>query len=137
MKVLKPLAIAFRTILLLGLAVAAQNVIAARTPSVKAKIDPMTVPDITVQSEDYAVARSHFHTNLLQKGPAPFQECTENHRRSHRNRICFWVFTVERGLAVPQQMTAKSPAVLFLHGGFCFDLSTWKILSLFETPVSW
>ena len=66
MKVLKPLTIAFRTILLLGLAVAAQNVIAAQTPSVKAKIDPMTVPDITVQSEDYAVARSHFHTNLLQ-----------------------------------------------------------------------
>lgn len=81
MKVLKPLAIAFRTILLLGLAVAAQNVIAARTPSVKAKIDPMTVPDITVQSEDYAVARSTFIPTFFRKVPRHSRSAPQrNHR---------------------------------------------------------
>jgi dienelactone hydrolase len=129
MKELKPLTIAFRTILLLGLAVAGQNVIAAQTPSVKVKIDPITVPDITVQSEDYAVARSHFHTNLLQKGPAPFQECTpakppagvtEIEYASGSLQLKAWI---SRPAANDQP---KSPAVLFLHGGFCFDLSTWE-----------
>jgi hypothetical protein len=41
------------------------------------KIDPMVVPDINVQNEDYPQARMRFHTKLVQEGPAPHQqECT-------------------------------------------------------------
>ena len=46
---------------------------AGRTTCAQAppKIDPMVVPDIAVQNEDYAKARKRFHTTLIEKGPAP------------------------------------------------------------------
>ena len=38
------------------------------------KIDVMIVPDITIQTEDYADARKKFHTRLLREGPALHQQ---------------------------------------------------------------
>src|SRR5258708_30880080 len=38
------------------------------------KIDVMIVPDITIQTEDYADARKKFCTKLLRDGPAPHQQ---------------------------------------------------------------
>jgi dienelactone hydrolase len=124
----KPLTIS-RAILLLGLALAAQNVLLAQTPSVKAKIDPMTVPDIAVQTEDYAVARSHFHTNLLQKGPAPYQECTSSKSPVGVTEIEYPSGSLQLKGWINRPSgneKSKSPAVLFLHGGFCVDLSSWQ-----------
>ena len=43
-----------------------------------AKIDVMVVPDITIQTEDYAEARKTFHTKLLRKASAPHQEDCKN-----------------------------------------------------------
>jgi hypothetical protein len=34
----------------------------------------MVVPDIAIQTEDYAEARKTFYTDLLRKGPAPHRE---------------------------------------------------------------
>jgi hypothetical protein len=48
------------------------SITAAQAPP---KIDPMMVPDIAVQDEDYAQACQWFHTTLLVKGPAPEQVC--------------------------------------------------------------
>jgi len=38
----------------------------------------MVVPDITIQTEDYAEARKSFRTKLVQQGPAPHQEDCKN-----------------------------------------------------------
>jgi hypothetical protein len=36
------------------------------------------VPEITVQTEDYAAVRNRFHTKLLKSGPAPEQGCHDS-----------------------------------------------------------
>src|SRR5690348_16612505 len=129
MKGLKPLTIAFRAILLLGLAMAATNIIAAQAPPVEVKIDPMSVPDITVQSEDYAIARRHFHTDLLQKGPAPYQECTSAKPPVGITEIKYASGSLQLKAWISRPTAndkPKSPAVLFLHGGFCLDTSEWE-----------
>ncbi len=99
------------------------------------KVDPTLVPDIVVQTEDYAKARRQFHTTLLTKGPAPYQECTPMKPPIGVSSIEFpsgplrlkaWV---NRPPAGNQQ---KSPAVLFLHGGFCFDFSDWQVTQAFR-----
>jgi len=139
MKGLKRLTIAFRAILLLGLAVAATNIIAAQAPPVEVKIDPMSVPDITVQSEDYAIARSHFHTDLLQKGPAPYQECTsakppvgitEIKYASGFLQLKAWI---SRPTANDKQNLRRCCSCMV---AFALTLQSGKILSLFETLVS-
>jgi hypothetical protein len=110
---------------------------AGRTTSAQAppKIDPMVVPDITVQSEDYAKARKRFHTTLIKKGPAPEQVCTptkpplgvsEIEFPSGPLRLKAWVNRPPAG------NERKSPAVLFLHGGFCFDFSDWQVTQAFR-----
>jgi hypothetical protein len=99
---------------------AAGRTTCAQTPP---KIDPMVVPDIAVQNEDYAKARKRFHTTLIEKGPAPEQVCTptkpplgvsEIELPSGPLRLKSWI---NRPPAGNQR---KFPAVLFLHGGFCW-----------------
>ncbi|SPF39741.1 conserved exported hypothetical protein [Candidatus Sulfotelmatobacter kueseliae] len=110
---------------------------AARTTCGQAppKIDPMVVPDITVQNEDYAKARKRFHTTLIKKGPAPEQVCTptkpplgvsEIEFTSGPLRLKAWVNRP------PDSNQRKSSAVLFLHGGFCFDPSDWQVTQAFR-----
>ena len=92
------------------------------------KIDPMAVPDIAIQNEDYARARAHFHTKLLKKGPAPEQVCTEMKPPAGVSEITFpsGSFRLKAWINRPLNTRQKSPAILFLHGGFCFDFSDWK-----------
>lgn len=90
----------------------------------------MVVPGIAIQTEDYAEARKTFHTTLLRKGPAPHQEdckdsrppvgVTEAYFPSGELRLRAWL---NRPSLVRGQ---KLPALLFLHGGFCFDSSDWE-----------
>lgn len=99
------------------------------------KIDPMVVPDIAVQNEDYAQARQRFHTTLLVKGPAPEQVCapanppfgvSEIEFRSSGLRLKAWANRP------PGDNKHKSPALLFLHGGFCLDSSDWQVTQAFR-----
>jgi len=95
-----------------------------------AKIDVMVVPDIAIQTEDYAEARKTFHTTLLRKGSAPHQEDCKDSRlpvgvdevyfSSGELRLRAWLNRPSPG------QNQKYPAVLFLHGGFCFDTSDWE-----------
>jgi len=54
-------------LLLLGLTPAGFTCV-AQSPA-DTKVDLSTVPDTTIQSEDYAEVCRHFHTKLLKKGP--------------------------------------------------------------------
>jgi len=63
----------------------------------------MVVPDITIQTEDYAEARKRFHTKLLREGPAPHQQDCKNIRASgwsFGNQVCFWRIAA-KGLVKP------------------------------------
>lgn len=104
----------------------------AQTPP---KIDPMVVPDITVQDEDYAEARQRFHTTLLARGPAPEQVCTPAKPPLGVSEIEFPSGPLHLKAWVnrpPAGRHHKSPAVLFLHGGFCFDFSDWQVAQGFR-----
>ena len=106
----------------------------AQNPSTLSR-DVMVVPDITVQTEDYAESRKTFHTKLLQQGPAPHQDCknskpplgaAEVYFPSGGLRLRAWV-----GIPATEDKQ-KHPAVLFLHGGFCFDASDWEDAKAFR-----
>jgi dienelactone hydrolase len=92
------------------------------------KKSPLFAPEVEIQSEDYAEARKHFQTKLLRKGPSP-QEwspvklpagVTEIEYPSGKLRLKAWMNR-------PADETRKHPAVLFLHGGYAFDLDDWKV----------
>jgi formylglycine-generating enzyme required for sulfatase activity len=78
------------------------------------------------QTEDYAAARARFKTKLLRKQPAPGpwepvsppKGVTEVEYLSGELRLKAWVNR-------PADESVKRPAVLFLHGGFSFDMSDW------------
>lgn len=84
-------------------------------------------PEVAVQNEDYAQARSRFHTKLLKKGPSPQpwspikppSGVTEIEYPSGELRLKAWV---NRPAADEKR---KFPAVLYLHGGFAFDMDDW------------
>jgi formylglycine-generating enzyme required for sulfatase activity len=80
------------------------------------------------QNEDYAQARARFKTKLLRKGPAPGRwepvsppkGVTEVEYPSGELRLKAWVNR-------PADESKKRPAVVFLHGGFSFDMSDWDL----------
>ena len=100
------------------------------------KIDVMIVPDITIQSQDYADARKAFHTKLLHEGPAPHQEdCKTSKPPLGVSEIDFpsGALRLRAWLNRPStQETNKYPGVVFLHGGFCFDQSDWQETEAFR-----
>jgi dipeptidyl aminopeptidase/acylaminoacyl peptidase len=100
------------------------------------KIDVMIVPDITIQSQDYSDARKTFQTTLLHSGPAPHQEdCKTSKPPVGVSEIDFpsGALRLRAWLNRPStQDTDKYPAVLFLHGGFCFDQSDWQASEAFR-----
>lgn len=111
------------------------GITSAQSVPARPKIDPREVPDISIQTEDYAKARSRFHTKLLSRGPAPFQECTSTNPPDDLSGVQFqsgplrlkgWV---SRPLGDERD---RRPAVLFLHGGFCFDFSDWQDIRAFR-----
>lgn len=99
------------------------------------KIDVMIVPDITIQTEDYADARRKFHTKLLREGPAPHQDCKPSKPPVGVSEVDFpsGALRLRAWLSSPSTHDKhKYPAVLFLHGGFCFDLSDWQETEAFR-----
>jgi len=84
-------------------------------------------PEVEVQPEDYAQARSRFQTKLLRKGASPHNwppvqppaGVTEVEYASGELRLKAWVNR-------PADTSRKHPAVLFLHGGFAFNRVSWE-----------
>jgi len=105
----------------MGATVAVKNA----TPPQKIVFSPPTA--FPPQTEDYAEARKKFKTQLLQENPAPQRwqplqpppDVTELTYPSGL-RLKAWVSRA------PEQRQEKKPAVLFLHGGFAFDLQDWE-----------
>ena len=85
------------------------------------------------QTEDYAEARKKFKTTLIQENPAPQQwqplqpppDVTELTFPSGELTLKAWV---SRDLENGKE---KKPAILFLHGGFAFDLQDWQMIEPF------
>ena len=83
-------------------------------------------PEVEVEEEDYAQARSRFKTKLVRKGPSPQtgppvkppSGVTEIEYASGELRLKAWIKRPadER----------RRPAVLFLHGGFAFSIEDWN-----------
>lgn len=84
---------------------------------------------------DYAIARSHFRTHLTKRAPAPQRwepaDLPDDARglgfASGDLQLTAWI---SRDTAAPA--TAPRPAVLFLHGGFAFDLGDWQMTQPFR-----
>src|SRR5262249_51721222 len=82
---------------------------------------------VEILDEDYAQARSRFRTKLVRKGPAPQgwtptkppEGVSEVEYVSGELRLKAWVNR-------PTDQARKHPAVLYLHGGFSFDLGDWE-----------
>lgn len=125
----------FRRLALLILMASACPRAAAQSSPPAEKFDPASIPKITVQNEDYAVARSRFKTKLLRKGPAPYQDCSLSTPPAGVSEVLFHAGNlmlrawINRPAANEQR---RLPAVLFLHGGFCFDSSTWEMTKPFR-----
>jgi len=83
-------------------------------------------PEVEVQQEDYAEARSRFRTKLLRKGPAPQAWApvkppagvAEIEYPSGELLLKAWVNR-------PADESQKYPAVLYLHGGNAFYPGAW------------
>src|SRR2546421_2466743 len=84
-------------------------------------------PEVEVQKEDYAQARLRFHTRLVRKGlsPQPWEpqkppaDVSEIEFPSGALRLKAWVNH-------PVTYKRQYPAVLYLHGGFGFDIADWE-----------
>jgi dienelactone hydrolase len=93
------------------------------------------VPEITVQTEDYAAVRSRFHSRLLKTGPAPEQVCDDSKTPEGASRIIFssGKLRLKAWIGRPKEKSQQRfPVVLFLHGGFCFDISDWQVTQIFR-----
>jgi dienelactone hydrolase len=86
-------------------------------------LSPTSFPE---QTEDYAQARRNFRTSLVRQGPAPQQwfkvvpprGVKEIDYKSGDLRLKAWVNE-------PPAAGGRSPAILYLHGGYAFDLEDW------------
>lgn len=88
---------------------------------------PAVSTGLELQSEDYAKARSQFHTHLVRHAPSP--------QKSELVQITTNATEVE--YAPSRHLKAwithdtpdnrKMPAVLFLHGGFAFGADDWEM----------
>ena len=90
-------------------------------------VDHLTwAPEVEVQQEDYAEARSRFRTKLMRQGPAPQAGApvkppvgvTEIEYSSGELRLKAWVNR-------PADDSRQYPAVLYLHGGNAFYRGAW------------
>src|SRR5207249_445726 len=87
-------------------------------------MSPTAFPE---QAENYADARKGFQTKLIRKAAAPqaWQPVkpppgvTVMDYQSGNLKLKAWVNGPPKG-------AARSPAVLFLHGGFAFDRDDWE-----------
>jgi len=97
--------------------------------SLSPRQDGLIAPEVAVQTGDFAAARAAFHTKLVRKGPAPPKATMPSapegvevvEYTSGERRLKAWL------QRPPAESDAKSPALVFLHGGFAFGLDDWKM----------
>lgn len=91
-------------------------------------------PEVKIQDQDYAIARSQFKTKLTRQGPSPQPwskadpppGVAEIQYLSGALHLKAWVNK-------PSNQKKKFPAVLFLHGGFGFDFpDDWDVSQPFR-----
>jgi dipeptidyl aminopeptidase/acylaminoacyl peptidase len=91
--------------------------------------DGLVSPEVAIQTGDFAAARAAFHTKLVRKGPAPPRATMTSvpagvelvEFASGELRLKAWL------QHPPAENGVKSPAVVFLHGGFAFGLEDWTM----------
>src|SRR5208282_2340550 len=119
-----------------ALSIFAATSLFCQNPSSTAPSDAWrAVPEITVQTEDYAAVRNRFHTKLLKSGPAPEQVCDDSKAPDGASAVAFpsGNLRLKAWIGFPKKNSARRfPAVLFLHGGFCFDISDWQVTQIFR-----
>jgi dipeptidyl aminopeptidase/acylaminoacyl peptidase len=90
-------------------------------------------PEMELQEQDYAQARSQFQTKLVQQGSAPQDwkklqpppGVEEIEYPSGNLRLRAWINPPKQG--GQEGKPKKLPAVLFLHGGYAFDREDWDM----------
>ncbi|WP_165252885.1 alpha/beta hydrolase family protein [Paludisphaera soli] len=90
---------------------------------------PRATPGLELQAEDYARARSGFATRLLRRGPSP-SSSGEGLAPPAGARAVEYASGGRRLTAfrsLPSPSGTRSPAVLFLHGGFRFGEGHWEM----------
>jgi len=98
---------------------------------------PSFEPIVAIQTEDYAVVRSRFHTKLNKVGPAPDlarptalpatpSDAVVIEYPSAELRLKGWLFTP------PTTTATKHPALVHLHGGFSLHPDRWAGTQIFR-----
>lgn len=90
-------------------------------------------PLVAIQSEDLAVARGHFKTKLLRSGPPPAEwedlhppsGATQVQYSSGSLRLAAWI-------NVPEHVSSRQSAVLYLHPGFDLTSNDWDLAKPFR-----
>ena len=90
---------------------------------------------LTVPKEDYATARKRFRTHLVRQQPAP-QTAEPLHAPPDAREVPFesdgLQLTAWISRDTDDSTHAPHPAVLYLHGGFGFDLDDWAATQPFR-----
>jgi dienelactone hydrolase len=86
-------------------------------------------PEVQIQNEDYAKARSHFQTHLTRVAGSPQRDVFTLHVPDYVEVVEFPSngLKLNAWLAGHQQAPQKLPAVIFLHGGFEFGAADWDM----------
>ena len=86
-------------------------------------------PEVAIQTEDYATARSHFRTKLVREGPSPQREVFVLRAPDYVDQVEYpsGGLRLKAWLARQQDTLHKLPAVLFLHGGFELGAADWDM----------
>ena len=91
--------------------------------------DGLVPPEVEIQTGEFTAARAAFHTKLVRVGPAPAKatapspptDVTVVEFRSGELPLRAWLQRPDADDSV------RSPAVVFLHGGFAFGLEDWQM----------
>ena len=86
-------------------------------------------PEVQIQTEDYAAARSRFRTKLTRAAPSPQREVFALRAPDYVNQVEYpsGALRLKAWIARQPDSTHRLPAVVFLHGGFEFGAGDWDM----------
>ena len=88
--------------------------------------------EMSLEQQDYSLARTHFTTHLIQQGPAP-QPHEPILAPAGTTLIPYTKTLPLQAIIGPIPSDGKKhPAILFLHGGFAADASDWEATEPFR-----
>jgi pimeloyl-ACP methyl ester carboxylesterase len=89
-------------------------------------------PLVSIQHQDYPWARAHFHTKLLRVGPAPQSYKPVSPPAGVADVTYSQSLGLKGWLYRPTDGKRRHPAVLFLHGGYAFDMGDWDMTTAYR-----